>query len=332
MTDLGLPRLPRVIVSSVIRASNKGESHGGVYLVDLETEMIRQCLDWDDFTIDWAGRGADRGLRGMAFHDGQLYLASSDQLLVYDQDFRLQETFENRYLKHCHEIHVADDSLFMAAPGFDSVLTFDLRTRTFAAGSCLRYGWLPRARSSKRLNRLRRNLRANPSLRTFDPLGEHGPEPKDTCHINNVFSERGIVYASGTRLGSLMSIRNGRMKRFARIPFGTHNARPFAGGVLLNDTQRDRVALLTRRGKVLQSFMVPRYSPDLLENADRPDAVARQAFARGLAVVGDGFIVGGSSPATVTVYQLNPLTLVKAINLTMDVRNSIHGLEIWPFD
>jgi hypothetical protein len=50
-----------------------------------------------------------------------------------------------------------------------------------------------------------------------------------------------------------------------------------------------------------------------------------------MCVLGEGLIAGGSSPATVSVYDLNNSKTLKTINLTMDVRNTIHGLEVWPF-
>jgi hypothetical protein len=48
-----------------------------------------------------------------------------------------------------------------------------------------------------------------------------------------------------------------------------------------------------------------------------------------LAILGEGLIAGGSSPATVSVYDTSEV--VRTINLTMDVRNTIHSLEVWPF-
>jgi hypothetical protein len=59
---------------------------------------------------------------------------------------------------------------------------------------------------------------------------------------------------------------------------------------------------------------------------------ARQGFARGLCVLSASVVAGGSSPSTVTVYDLRANELVLSINLSMDVRNAIHGLEIWPYD
>jgi hypothetical protein len=60
--------------------------------------------------------------------------------------------------------------------------------------------------------------------------------------------------------------------------------------------------------------------------------LARQAFARGLCVLSDTLIAGGSSPSTITIYDLAANTGVVSVALTMDVRNAIHGLEVWPFD
>ena len=47
--------------------------------------------------------------------------------------------------------------------------------------------------------------------------------------------------------------------------------------------------------------------------------------------MGEGLIAAGSSSATVSVYDLNNAQTLKIINLTMDVWNTIHGLEVWPF-
>jgi len=32
------------------------------------------------------------------------------------------------------------------------------------------------------------------------------------------------------------------------------------------------------------------------------------------------------------VYRSEPPTVVRSINITKDVRNSVHGLAVWPFD
>ncbi len=77
---------------------------------------------------------------------------------------------------------------------------------------------------------------------------------------------------------------------------------------------------------------VPRYDPNALQNRDVDQSkVARQGFARGLCVLSDSLVAGGSSPSTVSVYDLAANQRLLSVNLTMDVRNAIHGLEVWPF-
>jgi hypothetical protein len=324
MSSASSTNLPSVVVSSVVRSTHQGESHGGVYLVDLQTSAMQQVLNWDDTSISWEGRGADRGLRGMAFHGGLVYMAASDEIFIYDRQFAKQGSFTNRYLRHCHEISVEGDSLYLTSTGFDCVLEYDLQAGAFRRGYCLRFPGYWRTRR-------RWNLHPRPRFTVFDPNRDGGPPPGDTSHINNVFSLDGRLYVCGTGLGTVWCIAGGILTRFAKVPYGSHNARPFREGVLLNHTATDRIGYFDRRGTMLRSFAFREYQEEELLNASLPRDIARQAFGRGLAVVSDDLFVGGSSPATVTAYAFDPPEVVRSVNLTMDVRHAVHGLEVWPF-
>jgi hypothetical protein len=318
-------RLPRLLCSSVIRSVHQGESHGGVYLVDLQAQTTEQVLDWADERIDWEGRGGDRGLRGIAVHDGLIYLAASDEIFVYDRAFTQIRSFRNPYLKHCHEINVAGDLLYLASTGHDSVLEYDLRANRFSRGWTLRYR--SGATVWKRLGG-----RPTPRFRPFDPNAPGGPVAADTTHINNVWPVDGGVFACGTRLGTLWQIDDDRLRRWAKVPFGTHNARPFRDGVLFNHTEGDRIVYADRRGAVRATFDLPTYPVGSLLHADLPGDLARPTFGRGLTVVDDSILVGGSSPATISAYDIATGERFSSVNITMDVRNAVHGLEVWPFD
>ena len=84
-----------LIATSVVRGSNQGESHGGVYLLDLEKRDVRQVVDWNRSDIDWSGRGWDRGLRGIAFDEDTVYIAASDELFAYTSRFRRVGSWRN---------------------------------------------------------------------------------------------------------------------------------------------------------------------------------------------------------------------------------------------
>jgi hypothetical protein len=318
-----LERLPTVIASSIIRSSYKGESHGGAYLVDLETGEFDQILDYSDSSISWEGRGGNRGFRGIAFHEGEVYLAASNEIFVYSQNFDFMRSIQSKYLKHCHEIYIAGDTLYMTSTGFDSVLEYDLRTRSFVTGYSLKFGTLGRGRKKMGFAPL-------PRLRSFDPYGAEGPEESNTCHLNNVFRDDGTVFVSGTRCAHLLAINGTKLSSHARIPYGTHNARPFGEGVLMNHTDHDRISYF-EGGREKISLPIQRYDERELLNTHLPQKNARQAFGRGLCILGEGLIASGSSPATISIYDLNASSVLKTINLTMDVRKTIHGLEVWPF-
>ncbi len=305
-----MPRFPTVIASSVIRSAHQGQSHGGVYVVDLENERCAQVIDWDDDTISWEGRGLDRGLRGIALYGDNICIAASDEIFVYNKSFEIVGSHRNRYLRHCHETFLDGDSLYLTSTGFDSILEFDLLSKSFAKGYCLR----------------------GRELSLFDPNSRSGPEPADTLHINNVHCLNGDLYTTGTGLTELLVINNGELSSYATIPPETHNAQPFRDGVLINDTAADRISLLDRTGEIVEAFDIIRYDEGSLLMTDLPEDHARQAFGRGLCMTDDGLIIGGSSPATISVYEFGRPEPLKTVNITMDVRNSIHGLEIWPYD
>jgi hypothetical protein len=320
-------KLPTVIASSVVRSSYQGESHGGVYIVDLQTGDTEQVIDWNDKSISWEGRGLDRGLRGIALYQDLVYVSASDEVLVYTKDFELIGSIRNRYLEHCHETHVSDGKLYLTSTGFDSILEYDLVSNTFTRGYCLRFGKLARLHSRLR-SRRSEPLRHLPRLYIFDPALDGGPVPGDTCHLNNVFRRGEVLLVSGTGLGHVLAVDGSGLSNYARVPYGSHNARPFGEGVLLNDTACDSVSYLSLYGERIESFPVKRYDENTLSNTFLPEDHARQAFARGLCVTDDGLIIGGSSPATISAYTHNGA--LQTVNLSMDVRNAIHGLELWP--
>ena len=142
----------------------------------------------------------------------------------------------------------------------------------------------------------------------------------------------GALFASGTKLPALYRIGKDRLERYARTAYGTHNARPFRDGALFNHTRTDRIVYATKDGEIAASVPLPTYPPEQLEHADLPEDLARPTFGRGLTALPDGRIVGGCSPATITVYDLDAGAATTSVNISMDVRNAVHGLEVWPFD
>ena len=79
-------------------------------------------------------------------------------------------------------------------------------------------------------------------------------------------------------------------------------------------------------------FPFPTYAQDEIEFTGVDDSkIARQGFGRGLCVINDHLVAAGSSPSTISVFDLTSGNTVFSVNFSMDIRNAIHGLEIWPY-
>jgi hypothetical protein len=304
-----------LITTSVVRGSHQGESHGGVYLVDLEKQTVQQTIDWNTADINWEGRGADRGLRGIAFDGDTVYIAASDELFAYTPDFELIGSWRNPYLRHCHEIDIFERSLFLTSTGYDSILAFDMDKKVFH--------WA--------LHIDIENYRFRNTI--YDPRGDDGPLMLNKMHINNICCTKGGLYLSGLKTGGMLHFNSKTTLMSVELPAGTHNARPFRDGVLFNDSKADLLRYSGRgEDQEDRSLPVPKYNiKDLTHKNLDDDRIARQGFARGLCVLSEQVVAGGSSPSTITLYNLKESRQLMSINLTQDIRNAIHGLEIWPY-
>lgn len=303
-----------LIATSVVRGTRQGESHGGVYLIDLAGKRARQVIDWNAMNIDWRGRGLDRGLRGIAFDGERVFIAASDELFVYNPQFKQISSHRCRYLKHCHEISRHRRRLYLTSTGYDSILGFDLDANRFSWGL--------------HISRDRKGLRGAP----FQPSGRRGPSPGNSLHLNSLCCRPDALYLSGLRTGGLHAYVGRYIRQVAALPQGTHNAQPHKEGVLFNDTRKNLVRYVPRQGPQ-KAFRIPYYNPTYLTHVDVDDSrVARQAFGRGLCVINGNLIAAGSSPSTVTLHDLEAMRTTLTVNLSMDLRNAVHGLEVWPFD
>jgi hypothetical protein len=306
--------LPKLIATSVVRGSEKGQSHGGVYTIDFNSQEVEQHIDWNDGDIDFSGRGWDRGLRGIEFIDQQVWIAASDELFCYSPEFELLGSYRNEYLKHCHEISRRDHLLFLTSTGYDSVLVFNLKTLSFIWGLYI-------SRNGDDWTGQR-----------FDPMAKSGPPFSNNYHINMIHVAEAGVYFSGLHTRALLRLSSDMsITKTCSLPEGIHNARPFLEGVIFNDTKSDVIRHVSRNGESIV-LPVPVYNTEELQFHGVDDTkVARQGFGRGLCVVNERLIAAGSSPSTISLYDVGSKERISAVNLTMDIRNAIHGLEVWPF-
>lgn len=322
-------KLPHVLVSSVIRTANAGQSHGGLYVVDLESGEFEQVVNWDDTNISFRDRGAERGLRGLALYGKHIYVTSCDSLMVYDRQFNKLEEFANPYLFDCHETWIEGHLLYVTSTFYDSVLVFDLEAKRFTEGLCLRND-VDRV-VKKGLWKLF-GMQRQPGFKVtrFDPNSVGGPRMDDVLHLNSIYVTDGVLYLSTYRTKSLVAVNGNQVNTVSSIPERTHNVRKFRDGILFANTGDDEATYCDINGTVRNRFPAIKLSQDELKNADLPDHIARAGFVRGLTVFEDRYVIFGVSPAMILVYDIENAELIKSITLSRDVRNAVHGVEIYP--
>lgn len=303
----------KILASSVIRASNVGEVHGGLYLVDFDNETVKVCVHWDRKFIgpSHLTYGGERGLRGIAFYDERIFVVAAGAIHEFDLEFNLINSYSIRSLQNAHETFVRNDELFISCTAWASILVFNMKYKMFVRGHRINF--------------------SDQNVELFDPYDERY-ELDGKGHINNVFLSNGFLYFSGTSYPYLYRFNDSGIERCRKISDETHNVKFLDDHLIYNDTGKNRIAVLGKdEVKPREIYYPPVYTEVEMEGFPEKDAIARQGFTRGLSVDED-LIFGGSSPANVTMYERGNPNPVKTIRISKNICNAIHGLEIWPYD
>ena len=306
----------KLAVSSTVRGGHRGERHGGLHLIDFEAQSADVLLNWNAPDIEWHGFGGDRGLRGIAFDDNKIYIAASDRLLAYTPDLKLVDSWRNPYLKHCQEIAIWERTLYLASAAYDCILGFHLDEH--------RFHWALHVQSAR--------YQINGSI--FDPMSNEGPLLLEKLQLNSLFCDQNGMYISGLRTGGMLHFNGEQINMAVQLPANTNNVRPFRDGVIFNDNDDDVLRYTGRgEGDEDRAMAMPVYDQAELEDSEAfNDGIARPGFARGLCVLSDCLVAGGSSPSTVSLYDLAANESLGSVRLSQDVRSTIHSIAKWPYE
>jgi hypothetical protein len=337
-------KLPKVIATTVVRVSQVGEAHGFIYMVDFETDSYQIIYELKKQDILWEGRGGDRGFRGIAQYKDLIYIPIGTELYVFNKDFVLINTYANKYLKDIHEIVVLEDKLYVLSTSFDSIIEFDLKLNKFTNGYLIRRKnnkrfvpskldayfiyWAPDYFYYKLYPFIHPDLKMkNLVTDTFDPNSDKGPIENDTMHLNSISIHDNRISVSGSHTPR-MYIHNGSgFVDGPRIPHKTHNTHIIDNKLIFNHTIRNNLVIKDLKKSKYNYMPVVLHDESKLVNNPKDDKLAAHGFARGM-TFWDDMVIIGSSPATVTIYSIKTNKMIKSINLSMDTRNSIHGLSV----
>jgi len=307
--------LPTVIASSVIRSAHRGDSHGGIYRINLETEEFVQMLDWNNPDINWHGRGGDRGIRGLAFFGHTLYALAGNELFAFEQDgdkLTLISSYSNDFVYGTHEIWRHKEKLYLCCGERDAVLVFDLVSKE----------WVTSYYHNK----------TSMGLKEFNPnTGEGYQEVTGGyLHTDSVYADDNFMWYCGAYTDGLwrLDLNSGQTIKIQLQIADTHNARPYRDGYLYNLCPRSKT-FFERGGKLIKEWSTPEFDLSTLIHTNLPHDHARAGYTRGMVTYGD-FIITGTSPATINVFDFNKEgSPIKSIQLTNDIRNSICGMALY---
>jgi len=321
-----MSELPKILVSSVIRSTERGDSHGGLYVIDLEQGSYEQVLDWKYDHINWDRGGGDRGLRGLAFYEGELYAAGARAIFVFDKDYELVRQYRHNLLDGTHEICIYKDMLFSISNEHDVIMMFDLKTREWLFGFKTTLGEPVGVFDTEA-----------PMVPIFDEnqemvMDENDPTipkwemlPKeDTMHLDSVSLHGDWMFYSGSQAEHLYALNIKTLEHLAQklyFPL-THNAQPWKDGVVFNRSVESDTSYQVNN-ELVKHWKTPTF-PKPITNFSYDDH-ARVGYTRGMVLTKDHVIVG-TSPASVHVYSLDHDLPVQSVYLSHDVRNSVCGM------
>ena len=302
----------KLLASSVVRGDRQDASLGGLYLIDLETQLVDKALDLDTAGIDFAGRGRELGFRGIAIDGDRLFCMAGDELFAFSPDFELLGSWRNPYLKFCRGIAVFERKLYITSSGCDSIIGFDLDAERFDwALQVLAPGF---------------ETGAHP----FDPLSDDGPIMLSKLDLRDVYCDATGMYVTAER--GLIRFTGKAISTAVELPPGAHDARPYRDGVLFNDSLAGMLRYAGRgEGEEDRALPVPHFY-GVLNRDYCDDALATAGLARGLCQLRASVVAGGSSPAAISVYDLAANRTLLSVRLSPDARSAIHSIAVWPFD
>ena len=96
----------KIICSTVVRAAKQGDIHGGLYVIDVDTEEVLHYQPYSDDFVNDNERGGERGLRGIVVLDDRIIVADSGGLIELDKEtYQIVKRFrDDKIFKSVHEL------------------------------------------------------------------------------------------------------------------------------------------------------------------------------------------------------------------------------------
>ena len=315
----------------MVRAAKQGDVHGGLYVIDLDTEEVLHYAPYERDFVNDNERGGERGLRGICVLPDRIIVSDSAGFIELDKHtYEIKRTHKDpEVFKSIHEICYFDDHLWATSTAYDAIVKVDLDFN-------VKGFW-------EVLGESKSDHKVLTGLREIDPKDK---SENDNYHINSICEHNGRLLFSGLLTGlydfhdmsesyiPMPYVSGEVLKEFGIAKPGAvvskassfiHNFYEYEDCIVTNFTTFSSLGIATKQlgGLRFDVAQIPRAK----DTKFCVDDIAVNNWNRGLAKHKNLLFVG-SSPARILVYDLFLSDFVKEIQLENDIRHSIHGLEV----
>lgn len=299
----------KVICSTVIRAAEQGSVHGGLYVIDIDSDEVLEYVPYAGDFDNENTRGGERGLRGVAVLEDRIVVADSSGLIELNKETYTvtKEKRDRGFFKSIHEICYFDNHIWVTSTGYDAIAKVDLDFNLVEFWEIL-----GESKDDHKIFTGKRQINPEEAV------------PDDKYHINSISAFSGRLVFSGL-ITSLYDFESMNiiesMPTIEDIKSFQHNFYEYDDCSLINMTSLKHLGIIQNG----QSRFFP--IPATHHAKFSIDKIAENNWNRGL-TRGGNYAIIGSSPARLLLFDMDKYEFVKQLQIEEDIRHCIHGLEI----
>ena len=346
-----------MVVSTVVRDAPLSQ-HGFVYIVDCEEkEVVRRFQPPLPRLRELGPRGGSRGYRGITFLGDLCYIANHDSLFAYDTHWELVDSISHPLFTGIHEIESDGEGIWVTSTGTDAVL------KVSQSGEIMEQHFLGELPSDVR-------AMLGIQARRVDHGADHRNAQPDTsthvAHPNGLSIVEGRPYVTLYRPGAVIALNPFELIWRDDSSYGVHSGRLLEGGVLLYmassfrsefrggggvDLESGRETLQVNvlgdgrykrswRSRIQGLLHHPMFGsvPTVFILKHAPPVLrgflpsSRPGWSRGIAVIDEDDILGGSSSATIFLINTRKSCIEGQLQLGDSIQHSVFSIAIDPRD
>ena len=342
----------QLVVTTIVRDAPM-DLHGFVYLVDWDKKKVLHRFQPPppraEFDIP---RGGNRGFRGITFIGDNCYIANHDSVFGYDEDWNLVETIAHPYFASILEIEAERDQIWVVSTGVDGIFKVErdgnIVEEHFVGEYPIEY-------------RSQLGIRERKVDRSVDHRETEPDTSSNVAHPNGINLVDDRPYVTLYRPGALIGLNPFEVIWRDDSSYGSHSGRllknksqiciaasfksEFLGIDLKTDENAFRVSVLEDPGKgfslkgmVQQIAHMPVFSrlPTTFILKHAPAALrgflptSRPGWTRGIALIDNEHLLGGSSSATISMVNMREQTIVEQMQMEDGIEHSVFAIAIDP--